>query len=251
MKKIILLITIIFLAITTYGCKQQNKKIVIWGTSAILGTDEAELPQNEWMFTKLLNEYTEMTGIEFEVNLVADEAELQLSIRAHSMAGTGPDIVNLWTGPYVSNLEDVLLPLNDYVSKDDLENIKGWDVVTNDLMIPSGSNKILGYPFGGDEVCLLMYNKSIIKKAGLDFENNPPKTVEEFDNALAKIKSIGELPIIASYWDANCLINYVFSKWWVQMDGPSKIIEMANGNESFNTSDAFKNTFKKLNYYYE
>lgn len=247
----IILVLIFIFSLSMIGCQKEEKKIVIWATSAILGMDEAELPKEEWLFTKLLDEYTKKTGIKFELNLMTNETELQLSIKANALAGTGPDIVNLWTGPYVANLESILLPLNDYMSDYDKQQIIGLDVMTNDLKEPNENNKILGYPFGGNEVCLMLYNKEIIRNCGLDFEKNPPTTVDEFEQSMKIIKENGYLPIIASDWEANSLVNYVFNKWWIQMDGIDNVRAICEGKKKFVDSEAFKETFKKLNQYYE
>lgn len=237
MKKVLCCIIGVLMCLVMAGCandKTEKKVIRIWGSSATVLDDEVELNQNEWFFVQLLREYEELhPDIKFEYQYYEDEAAMQQNIKNAVIGGTEPDIVNLWTGPYLKDLENILLPLNDYIPQDDLDHVLYWDFVTDNMRNPSEGGKILGYPFGGGEVGLILYNKKIVKEVGLDFEGNPPTTVKDFMNALEVIKNAGYLPMACSDYGTNYIVNLVFNKWWVQVEGIDHLRDLASGKEKF------------------
>ncbi|WP_431188869.1 extracellular solute-binding protein, partial [Klebsiella pneumoniae] len=85
----------------------------------------------------------------------------------------------------------------------------------------------MGYPIGGTEVTFIAYNKEIFRNAGIDVENNPPQTYDDFFSVCEAISGTGVTPIVASSDGWNELYLQVFSKRWVQYSGDAAIISMA------------------------
>ena len=79
-------------------------------------------------------------------------------------------MANLWTGQPIFAMKEIILPLDELVPADDLKKIVGWESV-RDGFKPDGT--ILGYPAAQNQICHMLYNKAIVKKAGLDFEASP------------------------------------------------------------------------------
>jgi hypothetical protein len=74
-----------------------------------------------------------------------------------------------------------------------------------------------------------------VKKAGLDFEANPPKTIQDFDAALQKIKDSGTIPIVVdeAAQGVPWFMCWVGDYWWAQLTGNPKIIEETYGRQKF------------------
>lgn len=110
------------------------------------------------------------------------------TFQAAAAAKSGPDIAMQWaTMPVLSQVwADAVVPLSDYIPADEL---KHWlNVNENEYQGKqwAGSLYLIGVP--------LVYNKDLFRQAGLDPEN-PPKTWDEFEQALAALKAKGITPI--------------------------------------------------------
>ncbi len=233
----------------TTETKPENKKpvtIKLWAV-AVTSSGEEKKPQEEWLFVKMLREYEKLTGnVTIEFSVIPDQTAVHQTIKASAMAKNGPDIVNLWAGTYVSSLKDVLLPLNDYMPKEDLDSIIGWNMLTDNLLSPQEGGKVIGYPCGGLEVGILEYNNDIIKKSGLDFENDPPQTVEAFMAACEKIKAAGYQPITSADSGYDGAVSFTFSKWWAQQEGLQRLTTNGMQTTKFANDKGFLNMFSTL-----
>lgn len=152
------------------------------------------------------------------------------------MAGTAPDMINVWTGMMMQSIKDILMPLDDYVTDDDLETVIGWDTVRADLD-PNGA--ILGVPILGSELCVVYYNKQLVENAGLDFENAPPETVDEFFDALAAIKATGVTPFAHDEGRSPRILVFFAWYWWAQQSGYPRIVSNGLGDTSYSTDEGF------------
>lgn len=101
-----------------------------------------------------------------------DENAMYQMIKGSVGSGEEPDIFITLSGRYLENFDGLLLPLNDMLSDDLIETVIGWDTVTD------GDGNILGVPAAGCDGTYISYNKELIEKAGLDFENSPPQTMD-------------------------------------------------------------------------
>ncbi len=84
-------------------------------------------------------------------------------------------------------------------------------------------------------MCMFIYNKKIVQEAGLDYEANPPHTMEQFYADMEKIKNAGYIPIAAD--EAIDGYAYYFFQiagyWWVQQNGFDPILAADKGEANF------------------
>ncbi|MGB9669402.1 MAG: ABC transporter substrate-binding protein, partial [Anaerolineales bacterium] len=161
----------------------------------------------------------------------SDALQAHQTFRTAGLAGNAPDIANLWAGQFIFALKDVITPITQYIPKEDLENINGWDTVTLDF---KQGNPIIGYPVPNNQVCFFLYNKKIIQESGLDFENNPPRTADDFLAAMEKIKNKGYLPMAADEGQGyTYYFFYIAAYWWVQQNGIEPILAEDQGKSKF------------------
>lgn len=220
----------------------------IWLATYISDEDKKK-PQEEWPITQICNEFEkENPGVKVEITLLPDQGAAHQSYKAAALAKSGPDIVNLWSGQPIFALKDVVLDISDMIPPEDKENLMGWDVVTEDF---KEGGKILGYPAAGTEICGFIYNTDLIKKAGVDLEGNPPKTVDEFMAMLQQIKDAGILPIIADSAGVNSLFTMDMATWWVQKTSNEDIAAESKGEKKFSEDENFKNAFQAARDMYE
>ena len=222
--------------------------LTLWINTGITES-EKQIDQSEWMLTKWLDKFeADNPGVTVEFTVPADQQAAHQQFKAAAMAASGPDVANLWTGLPLIALKDVVLVLNDLVSEDDLKHITSWTVVRDGL---KEDGDILGYPFMNQEVCGFVYNKKIITEAGLDFENNYPKTVDGFMEAMQEIKDAGYLPIAAQEGGYNSLFVFSLASWWVQMVGSGRVLSDSTGETKFVEDEYFIEAFTRAHELYE
>lgn len=203
-------------------------KLAMW-CSAYYTPEETKKPQEEWMISKAIKQFeAQNPNVKIDLNITTPSPETFAKFKAAAMAKNGPDIINLWSGSYLFPMKDVLLKLNDLIPKEDLENITAWDAVTYNFQ---KGGDILAYPVGTN-FGVLIYNKQLITKAGLDFDTNPPKTTEEFTKALEAIKATGVLPL-GQDAASGSMILHAAGYWWVQKTGYDGLVKLGNGETKF------------------
>ena len=144
---------------------------------------------------------------------------------------TRPDVANLWSGQYVFAIKDAIRPIDDIVPKADLTNLVGWETM-RDGFKPNGT--LYGYAGYTTTLCFLFYNKELVKKAGLDFEANPPRTTQDFDAGPREDQGDRRhvIPIVTD--ESFPWFNlYVGVYWWYQMSGPDRILKDCIGETKF------------------
>ena len=229
----------LLLAMTAFvfaGGKQEAKKgavkLTVWinGSDSYIGPEEQKLPQDQWYISQAFKRFEEANpGVTIELSVPPDQEGAHQSFKAAGLAGTAPDIANPWTGQATFNLKDVILPLDDLVSSEDLKNIWGWDSVRLDF---KADGAIMGYPASQNQICFLLYNKSIVKKAGMNWDTSPPRDFASSDGALRKIKALGVDPIVvdeAFPWFFAWIGDY----WWAQVTGSDGILAASRGQKEF------------------
>lgn len=184
-------------------------KLTFW-VQSMIGAGDMTLPEEERYINQCVARFEEKyPWIEIDIVKTEGGAESQAMFKSASLAGTAPDIAEFSTGGGFNALADYALSIYDYLSEETKQNIGMWELVTVD-----GKNIGVPVPFG--TMAGLYYNKAIIKEAGLDFENNPPRTIEEFFDACEKIKAAGYTPIINDEGGVNYLWHYVGKFWMCQ-----------------------------------
>ena len=196
-------------------------KLSFWVQGGILSTEEQKKPQEEWTITKIFKKFEQDNpGVTIEVTIPADQQAMHQTFKAAAMAKNGPDVANLWAGTPLFALRDAVLHLDGKIPQDDLDIIIGWDACRDNF---KADGAILGYPTSGLEYGTFLYNKKLVGAAGLDFETNPPKTADEFLDALEKIKAAGVLPIACNDDGWNGLYVFCLGTWWAQMSDTPRI----------------------------
>ena len=236
MKKAIALLLVVALMLGTLatltGCakKADANKLTIWinGKDSYIGPSEQKLAQEDWYISQAIKRFEDANpGVTVELVVSADGETAHQTFKADAMAGTAPDLANLWTGQNIFSMEDVILDISKLIPVEDKANITGWDSVTS-----PATGAVLGYPTSDNQICFFIYNKQIIKDCGLDFDNNPPRTIEDFNAACQTIKDKGYQPIASdeSFPWFGC---YVIGYWWIQQSGFDRIISNCKGETKF------------------
>lgn len=236
MKKAIALLLVVALMLGTLatltGCakKADANKLTIWinGKDSYIGPSEQKLAQEDWYISQAIKRFEDANpGVTVELVVSADGETAHQTFKADAMAGTAPDLANLWTGQNIFSMEDVILDISKLIPAEDKANITGWDSVTS-----PATGAVLGYPTSDNQICFFIYNKQIIKDCGLDFDNNPPRTIEAFNAACQTIKDKGYQPIASdeSFPWFGC---YVVGYWWIQQSGFDRIISNCKGETTF------------------
>ncbi len=246
---LLVIISTVFLAV---GCgsapKTQPVKLTVWinARDSFIGPSEQKLPQDQWYISQAIKRFeTANPGVTVELVTQADALQAHQTFRTAGLAGNAPDIANLWAGTFIFALRDVEADITKYIPKDDLNNITGWDTVTLDF---KPGNPIVGYPSPDNQMCFFLYNKKIIKQAGLDWDANPPRTIDAFMADMEKIKSAGFIPMAADEGAGyTYYFFYIAGYWWVQQNGLEPILAEDQGKAKFADDQALLSTLKLYN----
>lgn len=220
----------------------------IWVAPALVSEEEQKMKQEEWYVSRVAKKFEEENpGVKIEFTVVPDQSAAHQTFKAAASTDSGPDIANLWSGQSIYAMEDVILDISEYIPKEDKELIQGWETVTVGF---EEGGAVLGYPVSGNEICGLLYNREILAEAGLDFENDPPKTFDEFFEAMGKIKDAGYLPIAAGDDGWNGAYFFGFASLWAQQEGNARVASDSTGETKFAEDEAFKESYRFANELY-
>lgn len=213
----------------------EPQKLTVWinGRDSFIGPNEQQLPQDQWYISQAIKRFEDANpGVTVELVVQADAYAAHQMFRTAGLAGNAPDIANLWAGQFIFPLADVITPINDMIPQADKDELLGWDTDTLDF---KEGNPILGYPTPDNQMCFFLYNKQIMQEVGLDYEANPPRTMDAFFADMEKIKNAGYTPIGAD--EAVDGYAYYFFQiaayWWVQQNGLDPILAEDRGEANF------------------
>jgi len=211
------------------------QKLTVWmnGRDSFIGPNEQQLPQDQWYISQAIKRFEDANpGVTVELVVQADAYAAHQMFRTAALAGNAPDIANLWAGQFIFALQDAITPITDKIPPADKDGLLGWD--TDTVGFKDG-NPILGYPTPDNQLCFFLYNKKIVQQVGLDFEANPPRTMDDFYAAMEKIKNAGYIPMAAD--EAVDGYAYYFFQiaayWWVQQNGFDPILAEDRGEANF------------------
>lgn len=220
----------------------------VWVAPALVSEEEQKMKQEDWYVSKVAAKFEEENpGVKVEFTVVPDQSAAHQTFKAAASTDSGPDIANLWSGQSIFAMEDVILDISDYIPEEDKELIQGWETVTVGF---EEGGAVLGYPVSGNEICGLLYNRTILQEAGLDFDNNPPKTLDEFVEAMGKIKDAGYLPMAAGDDGWNGSYFFGFASLWAQQEGNARVATDSTGETKFADDEAFKESYRFANELY-
>jgi raffinose/stachyose/melibiose transport system substrate-binding protein len=205
-----------------------------------------EKPQNEWYVAQASKRFEAANpNLKVDFNYIEQQETINQRLKAAAIAKTGPDVINVWTGQQIFQIKDIVLPLDKYVPKADLDQIASWDIVRDGF---KKDGPILGAPVGGSEAVLLFYNKALVKKAGLDFEASPPATTAEFDTALQKLKASGTMPILTDESTVQNGLPWLMLTagyyWYAQVSTHAKVASNSMGQTKYSEDAGFLNAMK-------
>lgn len=241
MKRTVSLLLALLMVLCAYPLANaqtgEEIKLVVW-QSAFTPSIELEKPEAEWTINKIARAFeAENPGVTIEIIYNADQAVAQNKLKAAVLAGEAPDIVNTFSGYLVTTFKDIFVDITDMIPAEDKEKIVGWEAVSENL---KSDGAILGYPVGGSELGIFLYNKELVAKAGVDLEGeNAPKTAQEFKDAMFKIKEAGILPILAQDGKANSLFMFPCGAWWTQQVGIERVTSNSMNTTTFSDDQAF------------
>jgi raffinose/stachyose/melibiose transport system substrate-binding protein len=251
-RLLINVLVVVSIVLLAAGCtaapKTQPIKLTVWinGRDSFIGPSEQKLSQDQWYISQAIKRFEAANpGVTVELVVQSDALLAHQTFRTAGLAGNAPDIANLWAGTFIFALRDVMADITPYIPKEDLNNITGWDTVTLDF---KAGSPIIGYPSPDNQMCFFLYNKKIIQQAGLDWENNPPRTIETFMADMEKIKTAGYTPMAADEGAGYVYyFFYIAGYWWVQQNGIEPILAEDAGKANFIDDQALLSTLKLYN----
>jgi ABC-type glycerol-3-phosphate transport system substrate-binding protein len=168
------LFLLLLVALALVACApKQAVKLTVWmnGSDSFIGPNEQQKPQEQWYISEAFRRFEKANpGVTLELVVQADQNAAHTNFKTAGLAGNAPDVANLWTGMPIFAMKEVILPLDKLVPADDLKKIVGWESVRDGF---KADGTILGYPAGQNQICFMMYNKALVKKAGMDWDANP------------------------------------------------------------------------------
>jgi len=230
------LVAAMVLSFAACSAKKDENTLVVW--NSITTEADKEKPENEWFFNKMCKAFEDANpGVKIKVIYESDQAAAQNKLKAAVLGKNAPDIVNTYAGYTVTTLSDALQDITQYIPKEDMEKITGWETLSKDSKL---GNPIYGYPGRGNELGLMFYNKELVAAAGVDLEGEgAPKNAQEFKAALQKIKDSGVLPITGVGNPYSTLFIFGAGSWWTQQVGPEVVTSNSLGTTKFADDEAF------------
>ena len=215
--------------------KPANVTMQVWISTGVTSEEQKSMSQDEWQLTKMLKAFEAAhPGVTIELTIPADQQVAHQTFKAAVLAGDAPDVANLWTGMLLFSLRDVVLPLDDLIPKNDLDIITAWGPTKYEFDGP-----ILAYPYGGNELGLLLINKKLLKECGYDLEAKPIKTMEDLDAACEAAKGAGKIPILSADDNCNGLFTFLFSSQWTNLSGTARISSNSRGETKYSEDEGF------------
>lgn len=171
-------------------------------TTGATGETAADQPVTINMFTAS-PEYTDAFNAYIEeykkvkpnvtINLEIMQADYNTVLKSRIAAGSTPDVFQTTAGGDIDTYADYSA---------DLTNEPLAAAMTDAVRANMSSldGKVLGFPVKGN-LFALIYNKDLFEQAGI---TEPPKTVAEMDEAIAKLEAKGITPFANAY-----------KEWWV------------------------------------
>jgi ABC-type glycerol-3-phosphate transport system substrate-binding protein len=191
------------------------------------------VPLSKSFLTAAVNKF-EAANPSIKVKVVqepyAASTQFDTLLRSTELAGTTPDIGQLYVGGQVIQNAKYLVPLNSHLSKSYINSLTGWRFVSSGY---STAGKIYAVPYGAGYYYAVYYNKKLMKQAGI---SGPWPTTWAGLLALGKkIKAKGITPFVfgekegyQGAWTQDALMSGLV--------GDNGVLSMFNGTSSLNST---------------
>lgn len=216
---------------------QEEKTLTFWVSEAMNNEADMQSPEEDWLISKLCRKFEDAhPGVTIDLVSYPNGEEIHQLFKAAAMTDECPDVLCVWAGNQLFQLEELLVDLTDLIPDADKEEIIAWDTVTLNM---EAGNKILAYPNSGNEICGIFYNRQILSACGLDYDANPPADLDAFQADLQTIKDAGYTPIYAtdSGWGHSFLT--AFAAWWPQLSGSARVASDGRAETAFSDDAGF------------
>ncbi|WML48311.1 extracellular solute-binding protein [Neobacillus sp. PS3-34] len=186
-KRIAILMMSILLVVGLFGCSNNTS-----GKADSKGKKPKEIkltyqywdliPEQEKLFAKFSEEYKKKTGINVTIDgQYISDAGWEDTLKTQVAAGGGPDVFHLDLGLASSWRDAVIQPLSPYYKKDFWNQfipstIKVWKFDNNYYAVPNSFS-----------VVDFLYNKEMLKNAGVNVDSSTRWTLADFESAMQKI----------------------------------------------------------------
>jgi raffinose/stachyose/melibiose transport system substrate-binding protein len=211
--------------------------ITIWNDALAVGS--CGVPASQSFLTKGVDLFLKTNpGFNVKIDQVACDASPAFNtlLKSSEVAGTTPDIVQLYVGGQVIQNGPYLVPLNSYLSQSYINSLTGWKFVTDGYQSkPNG--KIYAVPYGAGYWYFVYYNKALFARAGIT--NPQPATWADLISMAQKLKAkgitpfdIGEKEGYVGAWTQDALIS--------AMVGDAGVLKMYSGTQSLDSSTLIK-----------
>jgi raffinose/stachyose/melibiose transport system substrate-binding protein len=207
--------------------------VTIWNDALAVGS--CGVPASQSFLTKGVNLFLKTNpGFNVKISQVACDASPAFNtlLKSSEVAGTTPDIAQLYVGGQVIQNGQYLVPLNSYLSSSYIKSLSGWKFVTDGYQAkPNG--KIYAVPYGAGYWYFVYYNKKLFSQAGIT--NPQPATWADLITLAKKLKAkgitpfdIGEKEGYVGAWTQDALISALV--------GDAGVLKMYNGKQSLDSS---------------
>jgi len=170
------------LALTTAACSSSSSgsggqnsggktTITIWNDA--LAASSSTVPQAKSFLTKgvaLFEKQNPNIKVKIIPEPFAASTSFETLLRSAELAGTTPDIGQLYVGGQVLQNAKYLVPLNKYLPTSYYSSLSGWQFVTQDFKAGTSTTpggQVYAVPYGAGYYYVVYYNKSLFKKAGV------------------------------------------------------------------------------------
>jgi raffinose/stachyose/melibiose transport system substrate-binding protein len=215
----------------TAGASAKVTNLTIWNDPLAAGS--VGVPASKSFLTKGVNLFMKANPsihVKILQEPMASSTAFNTLLQSSELAGTTPDIGQLYVGGQVLQNAKFLLPLNKALGSTYINSLTGWQFVTRNF---ATSGSIYAVPYGAGYYYTVYYNKKLFARAGIT--GALPTTWEAMVSMAKKIKAKGITPFefgekegYFGAWTMDSLIS--------GLGGNNGVLAMYHGKQSLNSS---------------
>lgn len=223
MKKTILLLVVLMVSVAMLfaagGTEQKEVKPVKLEVWYAMSGASGEA------FVKVANAFDEARDdIELELTYSGSYADTSTKVSAAMLSGTYPDVAIMGAGQLYTGGRGNF-DMEKFVQDKDF-NLD--DIFPGMIEYSKYEGGISAVPYG-ISTQVMYYNKDIFKAAGIDIENNPPKTWDEFLAMAKKAQKDGNVNNSADFYGFDTSDNVWLFKSMLAQNGNEVVVKQADG----------------------